>query len=111
MNRSEVRELAQRAGINVSDMQSGEVYMDHLVIFATLVEHQERERCYDLWRDLEIKDQAIIEQIRAAVLYEREQCAQLCEQLIGTRAMAKHCADAIRERTNSEQATADQLSI
>lgn len=29
---------------------------------------------------------------------EREACAQVCEDLIGTRAMAKHCADAIRAR-------------
>lgn len=29
---------------------------------------------------------------------EREICAQVCEDLIGTRAMARHCADAIRER-------------
>jgi hypothetical protein len=30
---------------------------------------------------------------------EREACARLCEDLIGTRAMAVHCADAIRART------------
>jgi hypothetical protein len=29
---------------------------------------------------------------------EREACAKVCEDLIGTRAMAKHCADAIRAR-------------
>jgi hypothetical protein len=29
---------------------------------------------------------------------EREACAQVCENLIGTRAMARHCADAIRAR-------------
>jgi hypothetical protein len=29
---------------------------------------------------------------------EREACAEICEDLIGTRAMAKHCADAIRAR-------------
>jgi hypothetical protein len=27
---------------------------------------------------------------------EREACAQVCEDLIGTRAMARHCADHIR---------------
>lgn len=32
---------------------------------------------------------------------EREACAQVCEDLIGTRAMAVHCADAIRARGNS----------
>jgi len=26
---------------------------------------------------------------------EREACAKVCEDLIGTRAMARHCADAI----------------
>jgi hypothetical protein len=34
----------------------------------------------------------------AAAKTEREACAQVCEDLIGTRAMAKHCADAIRAR-------------
>jgi hypothetical protein len=29
---------------------------------------------------------------------EREACAQVCEDLIGTRAMARHCADEIRAR-------------
>ena len=29
---------------------------------------------------------------------EREACAQVCEDLIGTRAMARHCADAILAR-------------
>jgi len=29
---------------------------------------------------------------------ERETCAQVCEDLIGTRAMARHCADEIRAR-------------
>lgn len=35
------------------------------------------------------------EKIAAA---EREACANVCEDLIGTRAMARHCADAIRAR-------------
>lgn len=30
---------------------------------------------------------------------EREACARVCEDLIGTRAMARHCADAIRARS------------
>ena len=29
---------------------------------------------------------------------EREACVKLCDDLIGTRAMAVHCADAIRAR-------------
>ena len=33
---------------------------------------------------------------------EREACAQACEDLIGTRALAKHCADAIRARGEAE---------
>jgi hypothetical protein len=36
--------------------------------------------------------------IDEAVLAEREACAKVCEDLIGTRAMARHCADAIRAR-------------
>ena len=34
-----------------------------------------------------------------AVAAEREACANVCEDLIGTRAMARHCADAIRARS------------
>ena len=33
---------------------------------------------------------------------EREACADVCEDLIGTRAMARHCADAIRARGEAE---------
>lgn len=29
---------------------------------------------------------------------ERQACAWLCDDMIGTRAMARHCADAIRAR-------------
>ena len=32
---------------------------------------------------------------------EREECAKLCDDLIGTRAMAVHCADAIRSKGNT----------
>jgi len=34
----------------------------------------------------------------AGVAAEREACAKVCDDLIGTRAMAVHCADAIRAR-------------
>ena len=40
--------------------------------------------------------------VNEAVLAEREACAQLCEELIGTRAMATHCADHIRARGTQE---------
>ena len=33
---------------------------------------------------------------------EREACANVCEDLIGTRAMARHCADAIRARGDDD---------
>jgi len=46
---------------------------------------------------LEALQQAIAE-AEDAVAAEREACAQACEDLIGTRAMARHCADAIRAR-------------
>ncbi len=39
------------------------------------------------------------EYARQAVLMEREACAKLCESLIGTRAYAWHCEQAIRART------------
>lgn len=39
---------------------------------------------------------------RAAVAAEREACAKVCDELVGSRAMARHCADAIRAR-NEEQ--------
>ena len=34
----------------------------------------------------------------AGAVAEREACVKLCDDLIGTRAMAVHCADAIRAR-------------
>ena len=34
----------------------------------------------------------------AGAAAEREACVKLCDDLIGTRAMAVHCADAIRAR-------------
>lgn len=37
-------------------------------------------------------------QLLAEVAQEREACAQVCEDMIGTRAMARHCADKIRDR-------------
>ena len=40
--------------------------------------------------------------IRWAMQQEREACANLCEDLIGTRAMARHCADAIIARGEAE---------
>ncbi len=32
---------------------------------------------------------------------EREACAKVCDDLIGSRAMARHCADEIRARGNT----------
>ena len=43
-------------------------------------------------------DEFIYKLINWAVDREREACAKVCEDLIGTRAMARHCADAIRAR-------------
>jgi hypothetical protein len=37
----------------------------------------------------------------AAKAEEREACANACEDLIGTRAMAWHCAEEIRARSNA----------
>jgi phosphoserine phosphatase len=43
-------------------------------------------------------DEFIYKLVNWAVDREREACAKVCEDLIGTRAMARHCADAIRSR-------------
>jgi hypothetical protein len=43
-------------------------------------------------------DEFICKLVNWAVDREREACAKVCEDLIGTRAMARHCADAIRAR-------------
>jgi phosphoserine phosphatase len=43
-------------------------------------------------------DEFIYKLVNWAVDREREACAKVCEDLIGTRAMARHCADAIRAR-------------
>jgi len=39
---------------------------------------------------------------------EREACAQVCEDLIGTRAMARHCADAIIARGDTHASDISQ---
>jgi hypothetical protein len=43
-------------------------------------------------------DEFIYKLVNWAVDREREACAKVCEDLIGTRAMARHCADEIRAR-------------
>jgi hypothetical protein len=43
-------------------------------------------------------DEFIYKLVNWAVDREREACAKVCEDLIGTRAMARHCADHIRAR-------------
>ena len=45
-----------------------------------------------------LPESMIIELVARAKAQEREACAQVCEDLIGTRAMARHCADEIRAR-------------
>lgn len=53
----------------------------------------------DDWDSTLPEDKAFLERFAALVAAaEREACADTCEQLIGTHAMAKHCADAIRAR-------------
>ena len=47
-------------------------------------------------------DEFIHRLVNWAVDREREACAKVCEDLIGTRAMARHCADAIRARGEAE---------
>jgi hypothetical protein len=66
--------------------------------FAELVRADERERIIEKNKPEIEKVNAYIKDLEQAVLAEREACAQVCEDLIGTRAMARHCADAIRAR-------------
>jgi hypothetical protein len=74
-----IRELAEQAGYYLYDLTE-----THQV---KTVETDEK----DEWITLE----KFAELVRAD---EREACAQVCEDLIGTRAMARHCADAIIAR-------------
>jgi hypothetical protein len=70
-----------------------------LETFVALVAAAERDK-YEVW----FKKLMRLHEIRESqpnkpcCLAEREECAKLCEDLIGTRAMAVHCADAIRAR-------------
>jgi len=66
--------------------------------FAELVRADERERIIEKNKPEIEKVNAYIKDLEQAVLAEREACAKVCEDLIGTRAMARHCADAIRAR-------------
>lgn len=49
-----------------------------------------------------ITQQEMARVIAAARASEREACARICDDLIGSRAMARHCADAIRARGSNE---------
>lgn len=71
MTRDQIIALAREAGINVTDGNTfaDDMYISVLYRFASLV---------------------------AAA--EREACAKMCDDRIGTRAMARHCADLIRAR-------------
>ena len=73
--RERIRELAEQAGFVLWDgaVDWASNYDDALEKFAELVRADEREAC-----------------------------AQVCEDLIGTRAMARHCADAIIARGEAE---------
>jgi hypothetical protein len=61
---------------------------------------------FELWRRENLSNMAVSKEILELIakafeggqLSEREACAKVCEDLIGTRAMARHCADAIRSR-------------
>jgi len=66
------------------------ICLDHqnVVDFARAIEREIGFARAELW----------LKRINDAVLSEREECAKVCDDLIGTRAMAVHCADAIRAR-------------
>jgi hypothetical protein len=70
--------------------------------FAELVRADERERIIEKNKPEIEKVNAYIKDLEQAVLAEREACAKVCEDLIGTRAMARHCADAIRARGSED---------
>ena len=67
------------------------ICLDHqnVVDFARAIEREIGFARAELW----------LKRINDAVLSEREECAKVCDDLIGTRAMAVHCAAAIRART------------
>ena len=66
------------------------ICLDHqnVVDFARAIEREIGFARAELW----------LKRINDAVLSEREECAKVCDDLIGTRAMAVHCAAAIRMR-------------
>jgi hypothetical protein len=76
---------------------------EELEVFAFLIAAAERERLkWDGIHSCHSRcDRPICVAVRKAVEAEREACAKVCEDLIGTRAMARHCADAIRARSNA----------
>jgi hypothetical protein len=76
-------------------------------LYRSLVERRQRQRFeqtgistdgYELNGGAITALRQAIAEAEDAVAEEREACAQACEDLIGTRAMARHCADAIRAR-------------
>lgn len=82
----------------MSDLQAMQA-IPHEVLISELLDSRvsKTEREHAAAREILDLRQAIAE-AEDAVAAEREACAQACEDLIGTRAMARHCADSIRAR-------------
>lgn len=77
MNREDIIRMAREAGIEDwwdSGNEHREVLQEHLERFAALVASAEHKRVQQVYTD------AATDSVKAAIAYEREACAKLCEQ-------------------------------
>ena len=82
MTKDDIMRMAREAGL-------------HSAVLLRIYDDKEAALC-----DSEIAELRKIERFANLVAErERKACAKVCDDLIGTRAMAVHCADAIRART------------
>jgi hypothetical protein len=92
MNQDEIIDMARQAGFRVADQFAAAGTEDDMVAFAKLVATKERERI----------EHAAIGSVRAAILYEREACAKVCDDIDveyeGEDVLATWCSRAIRAR-------------
>lgn len=102
MTADEIIRMAREAGygLSLSDMHA-----PALTRFAALVAAHEREKCEDLWKALDMKDEQVADSIKAAVDAEREACAKVAEETVcdvhlptGVKIYGSRAGKAIRAR-------------
>ena len=74
MNREDIIRMAREAGLHYSGRCTLTGMESHIERFAALVASAEHKRVQQVYTD------AATDSVKAAIAYEREACAKLCEQ-------------------------------